>query len=175
MKTCKYCNQEKDLSCYSKQNSQPDGLRNYCKECANSREKIRQDKLRDNPEWKEKEKERGREKYHRLYKGEHKKQSASSKRLSSENYWKKYPEKYRAAIAAQRIFPEIKGNHMHHWSYNQEHWKDVIELSMENHNKLHRYIIYDQERMMYRTTKGVLLDSRSSHIEYMEFVLTNEK
>jgi hypothetical protein len=175
MKKCTYCNQEKELSCYSKQSSSPDGLRNYCKECANTKEKLRQAELKNDPEWKEKEKERGREKYHRLYKGERKKKLPSSKRLSTEKYWAKYPEKYKAGIAAQRIYPEVKGNHMHHWSYNQEHWKDVIELSVEDHNKLHRYIIYDQERMMYRTTKGVLLDSRSSHISYMEFVIANEK
>jgi hypothetical protein len=175
MKKCTCCNQEKELSCYSKQSSLPDGLRNYCKECANIKEKLRQAELRKDPEWNEKEKKRGREKYYRLYKGEPRKQSASSKRLSTEKYWTRYPEKYKASIAAQRIFPEVKGNHMHHWSYREEHWKDVIELCLEDHNKLHRYIIYDQERMMYRTRTGVLLDTRESHIQYMEFVIANEK
>ena len=58
------------------------------------------------------------------------------------------------------------GNNLHHWSYNDEHFKDVIELNVKDHAMVHRHIIYDQERMMYRDLDGVLLDTRERHIEY---------
>lgn len=63
---------------------------------------------------------------------------------------------------------KIDGFHLHHWSYNQEDWLDVIKLEIKDHYFLHRYIIYDQERMMYRGLDGVLLDTKNKHIEYFE-------
>ena len=82
-------------------------------------------------------------------------------------YRDKYPEKYKAHISSQRL-PCTKGNHLHHWSYNEEHWKDCIELNVANHALLHRYIKYDQERYMYRNLVGVLLDTKQSHIDLLE-------
>ena len=78
----------------------------------------------------------------------------------------KYPEKYLARNKSQRL-PCKKGNHLHHWSYNEEHYKDVIELSVSDHALLHRNMIYDQERMMYRNINGILLDTKGSHIELL--------
>ena len=77
------------------------------------------------------------------------------------------PQKQLDKQSSNSLTPEIKGNNLHHWSYNEEHWKDVIELSVENHNIAHRYITYDQERMMYRNLSGILLDTKESHIEYI--------
>jgi len=61
----------------------------------------------------------------------------------------------------------------HHWSYNIEHAKDVIFLGSANHSYLHRFLIYDQERFMFRCVvsagdyiKGELLDTKERHIEY---------
>lgn len=47
------------------------------------------------------------------------------------------------------------------------HYKDIIELSVSDHALLHRNMIYDQERMMYRNTDGILLDTKESHIELL--------
>lgn len=79
----------------------------------------------------------------------------------------KFPEKYKA-IASCRKLPRTKGFELHHWSYNNEHWKDVIHLSIKSHNLAHRFIVYDQERMMYRVAKtGELLDTKERHIEFI--------
>ena len=64
--------------------------------------------------------------------------------------------------------PKTKGNHLHHWSYNNGHEKDVIELPLAAHYKAHRYMIYDPEQMMYRKLDGILLDTRDSHVAYIK-------
>lgn len=82
-------------------------------------------------------------------------------------YWKRYPEKKLARNASQKL--KIReGFQKHHWSYNAEHYKDVFELLPREHAKLHRYMTYDQERMMYRAIGGTLLDSKEKHAEYLE-------
>ena len=56
---------------------------------------------------------------------------------------------------------------IHHWSYNEEHYKDVIHLTKKEHSKAHRFIIYDQERMMYRNLEGILLETKERHLKYI--------
>ena len=166
MKKCNKCFLEKEVSGFYK------GQGN-CKSCAKKIVREREELLRKDPEWVEKEKERHRLKYHRLgYKDKHK-PTPDEKREIIRRYKEKYPEKTLAKNASQRM-PCEKGNELHHWSYNAEHRKDVIELSVLDHNKIHRYIIYDQERMMYRRTDtNELLDTKEAHIDYFNS-LTNK-
>lgn len=112
----------------------------------------------------EKERARGREKYHRLYKG--KKRLNEARRKSDLAYRQRFPEKY-AAGKAIRNRERKPGIDFHHWSYRPEHYKDIIELPKDHHYKCHRFLIYDQEQLMYRTTDGVLLDSKESHLAYI--------
>jgi hypothetical protein len=165
-KQCIRCGEEKELSAFYKHSAMADGHLNKCIACCKYQSKEREERLRQNPDWVDKEKVRAREKYHRLnYKDLHK-PSAEKKKLHQENYKQKFPEKIKARNKTQKLKPKTIGNHLHHWSYNEEHFKDVIELSVADHNTVHRYIIYDQERKMYRKLDGVLLDSREVSIEY---------
>ena len=143
-----------------------DGHLNKCKSCTKEQSKAREKKLRNDPKWVEKEKERARDKYHRLgYKDLHK-PTPEQKKAIMETYIKKYPEKHATRLKSQHMSCE-KGFNLHHWSYNLEHAKDVIPLSIADHHLLHRHMIYDQERMMYRNLNGVLLDTKESHLELL--------
>lgn len=77
----------------------------------------------------------------------------------------RYPEKHVARRACQML-PRNAGFNNHHWSYNEEHRTDVIVLTCALHALAHRFMIYDQERMMYRRLDGTLIDSREAAIAY---------
>jgi hypothetical protein len=77
-----------------------------------------------------------------------------------------YPEKVAAQSAANSL-PTQEGKHKHHWSYNLDHWKNVIYLTPSEHRLAHYYIRYDQERMMYRRLDGTLLATKSEHLAYI--------
>jgi hypothetical protein len=152
-----------------------DGHLNKCKDCTRKDVDIREKKLRKDPKWVEKEAKRAREKYHRLnYKEKHK-QTADKAYEASCNYKKKYPEKTKAKSVINKKIKSINGN-LHHWSYNKEHYLDVIDLTVKEHMKAHRFIIYDQERMMYRRIdNNELLDTRESHLAWIRWCINNKE
>jgi hypothetical protein len=167
-KTCFKCNTEKPLSDYYKHKQMGDGHLGKCKECTKNYSDKREKLLRQNIEWVEKEKIRAREKYYRLNYKEIYKPTAEKKRETMAKYNKKYPEKQKARSHMSKMKAKIKGNELHHWSYNQEHFKDVIELSVADHNKVHRHMVYDAERKMYRRAdNNILLDTKEAHIEFI--------
>lgn len=174
VKICKRCEIEKSLDDFYKHSGMSDGHLNICKTCKRTETKEREKQLKKNPEWVEKEKERVREKYHRLnYKNI--KPSYENRKKGRLKYNSLYPEKRKAKNSSQRISCP-KGFHKHHWSYNEEHWKDVIILKSEEHYALHMFIEYD-ESFYYRTAinigkfkRGELLDTREKHLEFLEII-----
>lgn len=171
MKKCRVCNIEKSESKF--EGSINGKTTNRCKSCKNekTREQYRLKMLI--PENREKEKQRGRENYYRLEKRK------DTYNRNSQLKWKsKYPEKLAASIKSRNLVRKIKGSHFHHWSYNEEHYKDVIELSVKDHNIVHRHIIYDQERKMYRVAvsfglwdAGTLLDTKERSVNFYNEIL----
>ncbi len=173
-KKCFKCEKVKPINSFYKHPRMGDGHLNKCIECTKKDVRERESLLREtDPDFIQRERKRGREKYFRLdYREKYKKlpktrKKGMSRKESTSAFRLRYPEKYQATIRSQRI-KSPEGKQKHHWSYNEEHYKDVIFLTLEEHSKLHRYMIYDQERYMYRDLEGVLLDTKEKHIAYFE-------
>lgn len=151
-----------------------DGHLNKCKVCVINyvqgyyREKIK------NPEYVEKQRARCRDKYHRLNYKTKQNQTTEQKREVMNRYKAKYPEKAKAKNYTHNINCK-KGNNLHHWSYNEKHLKDVIELSIADHNLIHRHMTYDQEYFMYRNSDGMLLSTKIKHKNYIDKILNYYK
>lgn len=81
-----------------------------------------------------------------------------------------FPEKYRIRKKAQYL-PKNEGFVNHHWSYSFDNWADIIVLSKKDHKKVHKYMTYVQEAMVYKSKiTGELLDTREKHLEHVETV-----
>ena len=168
-KICFRCNILKPLSDYYKHSEMADGHLNKCKECTKGDSRQLFHTKKHDPEWYESEKDRHRDKYHRLEYREKHKPTPEQKKLIMERYWRRYPEKKSAHSIAHKLAEP--GFEAHHWSYNEEHYKDVIQLSLRDHAKIHRYMTYDQSCFKYRTLEGVLLETREQHQVYINSIL----
>ena len=149
-----------------------DGHLGKCKDCTKSDTRKREARLKLDPDWAESERKRHREKYYRLgYKEKHK-PTPDKKRVLMSAYFERYPEKRRAHTASQHL--RVEGFLNHHWSYNKEHWRDVVFLTKTEHSTVHRFMVYDPVAKMYKTKSGVLLDTREKHEAYIGDVLLAE-
>jgi hypothetical protein len=173
MKTCKICGIEKEDSEYFFTNGHI-RLQPHCKVCHNEYNKERY-KITEGEYYKRPENIITR----RLYQN-NEVQLAKRKTYWQENFkgkyyenykewYYKYPEKVAGQVAVRKLKVE-KGINKHHWSYNEEHREDVILLTRQKHSLAHKHMIYDQERMMYRTLQCVLLDTKEDHINYIDSI-----
>jgi len=149
-----------------------DGHLNKCIECTKKDVTERYVHKAQNNEWLEGERKRGRDKYHRLnYRDV--KIAASVKKVIISAYRKKYPEKQLARNRSQRLDRPFERANAHHWSYNKDHYADVIWLNYSDHAKAHRFIQYDPITFMYkRKDNGELLSNRTDHNTFINYCIT---
>lgn len=168
-KKCFKCKKVKPLSSFYKHKQMKDGTLNKCKDCAKLDISNNYKNNKQNEAFVEKERKRGREKFHRLYSGK-----KVFNKAANDNWIKKFPEKRAASLAAQNIPIELEERH--HWSYNLEHYKDVIHLTTKHHSKAHRFLVYDQERKMYRRfDTNELLDTKEKHLSFIIYCINNKE
>lgn len=170
MKKCFKCGVEKEITDFYKHPQMKDGHLNKCKLCTKKDVKEDYSKNIVNADFKESEQARGREKYRRLYAG-----SAKADIKRNIAYAKKYPEKLAAKSYSANLDKPFENVERHHWSYNEEHYTDVIWLSKKEHMKGHRFIVYDQERKMYRRfDNNELLDTKEKHSQFISSCIKNK-
>lgn len=171
MKVCFKCNENKELNEYYKHSAMKDGHLNKCKECAKKDSNINFKEKSKCFSFVLKERDRTREKYHRLdYKGKYK-PTYENKKKATKKYHEKFPEKKAVRNLLKHVETE-DGFHNHHWSYDIKHAKSVIKLSITDHNLIHRFLIYDQEHKMYRRSDiGLLLDTKEKHYNYINTII----
>ena len=170
MKKCISCGLEKNLDDFYVHSKMKDGRLNKCKDCSRKYQSV---KLKDNmkkPDFVKKEKERVRERDHRLRNTGKPIREMLPRIYNStwRNHNAQYPEKYSARSISQKIKPKVEGNEMHHWSYKTQNAKSLIEISKDDHYKLHKKLIYNQKSMCYETIDGHLLDTKKKHIEFIK-------
>lgn len=168
MKQCFKCNEHKELTEFYRHSQMADGHLNKCKDCTKKDTKEHTEYLYEtDSDFAVKEKVRGRKKYHK-YKYD---SNRGNKKETMKSYNQKYPEKYKAKCAIGKAVPTKEGFERHHWSYNEDHFLDVLTLPIQDHAKAHRYMTYDTKAKMYRSLEGTLLDTKVKHLFYLSSVL----
>lgn len=153
-KICFKCGKEKPITDFYLNRGMADGHINKCNECARRDERERYEKKIQSKEWADKERARGREKYHRLYAERHLKSSHSENSTT-----RKFLE--RRGI-------KLDGMEVHHWNYNQN--KDVFLLTPRQHKKAHKELVFDKETNCFKHNE-VLLDTSEKHLAYIREIL----
>lgn len=177
-KKCRLCNLIKPVEEMSLEKRNLDGYSNVCRPCKKKLVSDNYKKKMLDPVFAEKERKRGRERYYRLgYKERFGHDVGEKKKEYMTLYRKNYPEKQKAVSIARQIKRREKlvGIELHHWSYNPEHYLDVIRIEVLKHRKAHIYIVYDQEHFMYRRIDTMeLLDTREKHEAYIFDCIANK-
>lgn len=168
MKECRRCNKQKPIGDFHTHKKMADGHLNICKLCV--RKRVNQYRIIRNQDddFCKKERERGREKYHRL---NYRVKPSPRCKQARQAYEKRYPEKIKAVrFVRDKMGSAGHGFSFHHWSYNEAYWLDVITLPNQQHYAIHRHMKYDKEKLVYVTESNELLDTREKHEAFINTI-----
>lgn len=157
-KVCFKCGRELPLSSFYKHPRMGDGHLNKCKDCTKADVSRDYDRNIQNPEWVEKERARGREKYHRLDYVSRKSERTKMKELKF-----KCMKDIRRDILSQLS----EDKELHHWDYKQRY--NLIVLNKRLHHRLHSVIELNLEEGVYYHN-GEKLDTIEKHLAVIKQV-----
>ena len=157
-KKCFKCGRVLPLDEFYKHPRMKDGHLNKCKECTKIDVKRDYDRKSTDEEWVEKERERGREKYHRL------------------GYGNKFSKTSMLCPITKTISSKLrrrgyntKGMEAHHWNYNYPF--SVFLLSKRAHRRLHQHMVVNYNDKMCYTEFGEPLYDEQHAASYFQMVL----
>lgn len=156
-KTCFKCGRLLPITEFYTHPAMADGHLNKCKDCTKLDMHNQHIRNMADPERAEKERERSRDKYHRLYSGKKNKKMAHPETRNIREYFK-------------RRGYDLAGKELHHWDYNQIH--DVFILTRSEHARLHKQMTFDPDSKQF-IYNGGLLTTRAAHEQAINQILSH--
>ena len=163
MNKCVSCNILKSKSEFNSDKRNKTGVHSYCKSCQSIKRKEYHNKYISNDFYIEKERIKKLSEYY------YKKSNGTyiKSKVSDKNYNKKYPYKIKAVREAQNL-PKINGYQKHHWSYDEAYFLDIIYVKINQHRKLHTYLVFEYSSKCYILKESKqLLDTKIKHINFL--------
>lgn len=159
-KTCVRCKRTLPLSEFNKRTKSNDGYCYICKECNKRDCRKTYYKKRNDPEWVEKERARGREKYQRL--GYRNRPTKDKTRLLCDCY-----TYIRRELIKRGYGKDIEA---HHWNYNYLFL--VFPITRKAHRSIHRFITVNYTDKCCYTKDGVKLETPEQAKQVFTDILT---
>ena len=160
-KVCFKCGKEKPLSDFYKHPRMLDGHLNKCKECAKKDARKDYDRNAKDASWVEKERARGREKYHRLGYKDKDWNNKTRRDFKVSGNIHRYLEKKGI---------DMEGKDAHHWNYNKP--RSVILLSPLAHHRIHKFVRASREDKFLYTLNGDKLDTEEKTLAYYKEIFS---
>lgn len=142
MKKCFKCGRELPLSEFYVHKRMSDGHLNKCKDCTKNDVNNYYMRKSEDEEWMQRERARGREKYHRLGYVSHKNTTRNDFN----------PPSHLSSMLRYRGF-DTKNKEAHHWNYNLPF--SVFLLSRKAHHRIHNAVVMNREDKYCYTKDGI--------------------